>query len=133
MKTVFKNTASIVLAVLFLFTSLGFSLKKMECLMSGKVAYGLNSVESCCPSPEPGQSSMTSRCCVVTSVDLQLDVSKVKVPSEAWISLVVAPLETPAPSVSAIVVEDREVLHFADPSPPDDGWTILLRKQSFLL
>jgi hypothetical protein len=71
MKTLQKIT-SVLLAVIFLVSSLGFTANKMVCLKSGKTKLSLTHVKSCCPEKKSTLPVVSSQCCDITNTSFNL-------------------------------------------------------------
>lgn len=61
--TTVKKITSFFLAILFLVSSLGFTINRMVCLKSGKVKVSLVHEKECCPSKRSELPVIKSKCC----------------------------------------------------------------------
>jgi hypothetical protein len=71
MKTV-KNISSLILALTFLVSSLGFTANRMVCLKSGKVKLSLTKMKDCCPEGDSDIPVVKSNCCDITNTSFDL-------------------------------------------------------------
>lgn len=62
MKT-FQKITAVFLAVIFLFSSLGFTISSMVCLKSGKGKVSLAMIEDCCSPKKATTPAATTNCC----------------------------------------------------------------------
>jgi hypothetical protein len=77
MKRLLSSSLSILLAVTILVTGTAFTVKKMVCLVSGKVNIGLYDVKGCCGKEDERSKSdeqeISSKCCTYSSESFHLE------------------------------------------------------------
>ena len=71
MKIIQKIT-SVFLALVFLLSSLGFTVNKMTCLKSGKVKVSFLAQKDCCPEKESSLPVIKSKCCDLSNTYFNL-------------------------------------------------------------
>ena len=71
MKLVQKIT-SLFLAVVFVLSSLGFTINKMVCLKSGKTKVSLTHVKDCCPEKKSTVPVVKAQCCDIQNSSFKL-------------------------------------------------------------
>ena len=139
MKTLQKTT-SIFLAIIFLLSSLGFTINKMACLKSGKIELSLVAIEDCCAkeeikdacceeenfqSDEQGTSITRSDCCEITNTSFDLSefqkTEKNNIPPVSSNELILLPNTLTNP----FYIHTSEKNIFADLSVPLHGRQLL--------
>lgn len=126
MKTLQKIT-SVFLAVIFLASSLGFTVNKMVCLKSGKTKLSLLHVKDCCPEKKYAAPVIKSDCCDITNTFFNLGDLRVSQKIQ-----IVQPFSIQCLFISQGFASDNTHLDvrplsfsFADLPPPRSGRTLL--------
>ncbi len=125
MKVIQKIT-SVFLALVFLLSSLGFTVNKMTCFKSGRVKVSLVAQKDCCPERESSIPLIKSKCCDLSNTYFNLsDVQhSQKLSLEKQFSAKAPFLNSQVYSKSSIFSKSS-VIPFADLPPPLYGRTLL--------
>ncbi len=67
-----KKTTALFLAMVFILSSLGFTINKMICLKSGKTKISLTQLKDCCPKKKSPESVIKTQCCHITNTSFHL-------------------------------------------------------------
>lgn len=139
MKVIQKIT-SVFLAVLFLLSSLGFTVGKMVCLKSGKTKVSLSSVEDCCAKAKKQNANCCdeeqentssdfvvkkSDCCDISNTTLQLNDFNPSHKKELTAVEHTLFISESSFYFNTSVTENKSILSFADLPPPLHGRTLL--------
>ncbi len=68
-----KKTTALFLAVVFILSSLGFTINKMICFKSGKVKVSLSQLKDCCPEEKSSLPVIKAPCCNINSTSFHLN------------------------------------------------------------
>ena len=68
-----KKISSVLLAILFLVSSLGFTVNKMICLKSGKTKISFTKFTDCCKKNKSGLPVVKANCCDLNNTSFNLD------------------------------------------------------------
>ncbi len=125
MKVIQKIT-SVFLALVFLLSSLGFTLNKMTCFKSGRVKVSLVAQKDCCPERESTIPLIKSKCCDLSNTYFNLsDVQhsqKVSIEKQLFVKASFLNYQV---YNSASIFSKHSVIPFADLPPPLYGRTLL--------
>lgn len=72
MKAIKKITA-LSLAMVFLLSSLGFTINKMVCFKSGKTKISLTQLKDCCPKKESANPVVKAQCCDINNTSFHFN------------------------------------------------------------
>lgn len=121
----FQKITSLFLAVVFVLSSLGFTINKMVCLKSGKTKVSLTHVKDCCPEKKSTIPVVKSLCCDIQNSSFQLTdfntSQKHGIPSLFELASFVTNFST----TSNLVDSKSTAFLFADLPPPIYGRTLL--------
>lgn len=67
-----KKTTALFLAMVFILSSLGFTINKMVCLKSGKVKISLSHLKECCPGEKNSGTIIKTKCCDINNTSFHL-------------------------------------------------------------
>lgn len=67
-----NKITSILLAVVFLISSLGFTVNKMVCIKSGKTKFSLTALTDCCKGKKTEGAVIKKKCCLITNSTFNL-------------------------------------------------------------
>ncbi|MCE9538647.1 MAG: hypothetical protein K8R85_05450 [Bacteroidetes bacterium] len=70
---VIKKTTTLLLAMVFILSSLGFTINKMVCLKSGKVKISLSNLKDCCPEEKSSLPVIKAQCCDINNTSFHLN------------------------------------------------------------
>jgi len=123
MKVIQKIT-SVFLALVFLLSSLGFTVNKMTCLKSGKVRVSFVAQKDCCPEKKSSLPIIKSKCCDLSNSYFNLsDVQhSQKLSLEKQFSSI-APFFYSQINFSS--ASKMSAISYADLPPPKSGRTLL--------
>ncbi len=136
----FQKIASVFLAVVFLLSSLGFTVGKMVCLKSGKTKISLSSVEDCCAKAkkqnanccDEEQETTTldfiikkSDCCDISNTSLQLNDFNPSHKKELAAVEHTLFISESSFYFNTSAIENKSITSFADLPPPLHGRTLL--------
>lgn len=68
-----KTTITLFLAIVFILSSLGFTINKMVCLKSGKVRISLSNLKDCCPEEKSSIPVIKAQCCDINNTSFHLN------------------------------------------------------------
>jgi len=68
-----KKTTALFLAMVFILSSLGFTINKMVCLKSGKVKISLSPLKECCPGKKNSGPIVKTKCCDINNTSFHLN------------------------------------------------------------
>lgn len=68
-----QKISTLLLAAIFLFFSLGFSINKMVCFKSGKTKISLASIKDCCSKEHTNKPVLKSNCCDISTTAFHLN------------------------------------------------------------
>lgn len=68
-----KKTIALFLAMVFILSSLGFTINKMVCLKSGKVKISLSHLKDCCPEKKSSLPVIKAQCCDINNTSFHLN------------------------------------------------------------
>lgn len=125
MKIIQKIT-SIFLALVFLLSSLGFTINKMTCLKSGKVKMSLLAQKDCCPEKESPIPVIKSTCCDFSNIYFNLSdvqhTEKLSLEKQFSIS---TPFLSSQIYNGTLAFSKAPIISFTDLPPPLYGRTLL--------
>jgi hypothetical protein len=121
-----QKITSVFLALLFLISSLGFTVNKMVCLKSGWVKFSLVHVKDCCPEKRSALPVVKSDCCDITNTFFQLGDLRVNHKAQKVTSLSLDYFFTSRTAVCNVHSFSKPpALSFADLPPPRYGRSLL--------
>ena len=125
MKAIQKIT-SVFLALVFLLSSLGFTVNKMTCLKSGKVRVSFVAQKDCCPEKESSIPVIKSKCCDLSNTYFNLSDFQFtqKLSLEKQLSAKALFLNSQVFNFTQIASK-FSVIPYADLPPPRSGRTLL--------
>jgi hypothetical protein len=122
---VVQKISSVFLAMLFLVSSLGFTVNKMVCIKSGKTKLSLVQMKDCCPENSSSIPVIKSNCCDITNTSFNLGdfqfSTKQEISSQSY-CLIPGYIYFPQQSICP---EQSLVYSFADLPPPRSGRSLL--------
>lgn len=121
----FQKIASVFLAIVFLLSSLGFTLNKMVCLKSGKTKISLVNVKDCCPEKKSTTPIIKSKCCDLQNSSFKLKDFSVVQKNEIAAHEQISFTSTTLFYFNSIATEKKSGLAFTDLPPPLYGRTLL--------
>jgi hypothetical protein len=121
----FQKITSLFLAVVFVLSSLGFTINKMVCLKSGKTKVSLTHVKDCCPEKKSTIPVVKAQCCDIQNSSFKLTDFNPSQKHNVPVSFELVSFITSSISVPNHVDSKLFVLHFADLPPPIHGRTLL--------
>jgi len=124
MKLVQKIT-SLFLAVIFVLSSLGFTINKMVCLKSGKTKVSLTHVKDCCPEKKSTIPVVKAQCCDIQNSSFKLTDFNPSQKHEIPVSFELLSFLTNSITVRHNSTNKLAVFLFADLPPPIHGRTLL--------
>jgi hypothetical protein len=124
MKLVQKIT-SLFLAVVFVLSSLGFTINKMVCLKSGKTKVSLTHVKDCCPEKKSTIPVVKSQCCDIQNSSFKLTDFNPSQKHDVPASFELVSFLTSSITVPDYTNNKLAVFLFADLPPPIYGRTLL--------
>ncbi|MES2286978.1 MAG: hypothetical protein V4547_14905 [Bacteroidota bacterium] len=68
-----KKTTALFLAMVFILSSLGFTINKMICFKSGKVKVSLSHLKDCCAEEKSALPIVKAQCCDINSTSFHLN------------------------------------------------------------
>ena len=68
-----KKTTALFLAMVFILSSLGFTINKMICLKSDKVKISLSELKDCCPQKKSSLPVIKAKCCDINNTSFHLN------------------------------------------------------------
>ncbi|HEY0030090.1 MAG TPA: hypothetical protein VGC65_04985 [Bacteroidia bacterium] len=130
---VFKKIATVFLAVIFLFSSLGFTISSMVCLKSGKGKISLSALEDCCSKKQtvppaedqPGSVIKKGDCCAINNYTIKLTDFQAAQKTMAEQPAVFSSLFLPADYTIATSAKQSSVFLYSDLPPPLYGRQLL--------
>ena len=69
---ILKKITSVLLAVIFLVSSMGFTVNKMVCIKSGKTKISFTPLKDCCKEKKSGTPVLKNKCCDITNSSFNL-------------------------------------------------------------
>ena len=121
----FQKITSLFLAVVFVLSSLGFTINKMVCLRSGKTKVSLTHLKDCCPEKKSTIPVVKAQCCDIQNSSFKLTDFNTSQKHEVPVSLELVSFLTSSISVPNYVDSKLSVFLFADLPPPIHGRTLL--------
>jgi hypothetical protein len=124
MKLVQKIT-SLFLAVIFVLSSLGFTINKMVCLKSGKSKVSLTHLKDCCPDKKSTIPVVKAQCCDIQNSSFKLTDFNPSQKHELPVSFELVSFLTNSITVADYTNNKLAVFLYADLPPPIFGRTLL--------
>ena len=131
MLKILKHITAYFMVLLILTASVNVSITKMTCLLSGKVKYSLEKMESCMPTE--GCESIQEKCCDFDKVTLDYNYNTlIKITSFDALSFFVVFTKNLTTDFIKIISSDL-VNFYSNSSPPLGGYDLLKLIQVFRL
>ena len=123
---ILKKITSVLLAMIFLVSSMGFTVNKMVCIKSGKTKISFSALKDCCREKKSGTPVLKNKCCDITNSSFNLESferpEKIKVANTFVLQPAFINNTTIDYSNSACAAE---IISFADIPPPLYGRKLL--------
>lgn len=124
MKTI-KKIASVFLAVLFLVSSLGFTVNKMICLKSGKAKISFTKFNDCCKKNKSEIPVVKANCCALNNTSFTLGDYNFVQKNTVSSSINYIAVLNYSNSVIAILKNNPSKIFYSDLPPPLHGRQLL--------
>ncbi len=122
----FKKITSVLLAVIFLVSSMGFTVNRMVCIKSGKTKISFTELKDCCKEKNSTTPIVKNKCCDITNSSFNLgsfqSTEKIKV-ANTFIELTAYNKFTTSDYFSCSA--SSEIISYADIPPPLHGRSLL--------
>jgi hypothetical protein len=121
----FQKITSLFLAVVFVLSSLGFTINKMVCLKTGKAKVALTHVKDCCPDKKSTIPVVKAQCCDIQNSSFKLTDFNPSQKHELPVSFELVSFLTNSITVADYTNNKLAVFLYADLPPPIHGRTLL--------